>query len=98
LQKRHQACIDLSTNTLRIAQVEIPFLSEHELPEQAKRRHVEEVGQEMGQAAAQGVRVAGQKPGSVAAAAAAPGPAVQQTRGKPSEKDLETVRDDPHPR
>lgn len=36
--KRHQACIDLSTNTLRIAKTEIPFLSEHELPEQARTR------------------------------------------------------------
>ncbi|RSH84680.1 DNA damage-inducible protein 1 [Apiotrichum porosum] len=30
--KRHQACIDLSTNTLRIGATEIPFLSEHQLP------------------------------------------------------------------
>lgn len=36
--KRHQACIDLSTNTLRIAKTEIPFLSEHELPESARQR------------------------------------------------------------
>lgn len=34
--KRHQACIDLSTNTLRIGQTEIPFLSEHELPDKAR--------------------------------------------------------------
>ncbi|KAL1405205.1 DNA damage-inducible protein 1 [Vanrija albida] len=37
--KRHQACIDLSTNTLRIADTEIPFLSEHQLPDKA--RHLE---------------------------------------------------------
>lgn len=36
--KRHQACIDLSTNTLRIGDVDIPFLSEHELPEKARLR------------------------------------------------------------
>lgn len=34
--KRHQACIDLSTNTLRIGTTEIPFLSEHELPDKAR--------------------------------------------------------------
>lgn len=39
--KRHQACIDLSANTLRIAQTEIPFLSERELPEQARSRPTE---------------------------------------------------------
>jgi DNA damage-inducible protein 1 len=36
--KRHQACIDLSTNTLRIGSSEIHFLSEHELPESARQR------------------------------------------------------------
>ncbi|WOO85742.1 DNA damage-inducible protein 1 [Vanrija pseudolonga] len=34
--KRHQACIDLSTNTLRIGDTEIPFLSEHQLPDKAR--------------------------------------------------------------
>lgn len=34
--KRHQACIDLSANTLRIGNTEIPFLSEHELPDKAQ--------------------------------------------------------------
>lgn len=34
--KRHQACIDLSTNTLRIGDSEIPFLSEHQLPDKAR--------------------------------------------------------------
>lgn len=36
--KRHQACIDLSTNTLRIGHCEIPFLSEHQLPDKAQKR------------------------------------------------------------
>ena len=36
-QKRHQCCIDLSTNTLRINNTEVPFLSEHELPEKARQ-------------------------------------------------------------
>ncbi|BEJ13223.1 hypothetical protein CspHIS471_0303970 [Cutaneotrichosporon sp. HIS471] len=34
--KRHQACIDLAANCLRIGDTSIPFLSEHELPEQAR--------------------------------------------------------------
>jgi DNA damage-inducible protein 1 len=36
-QKRHQCNIDLSTNTLRINNTEVPFLAEHELPEKARR-------------------------------------------------------------
>ncbi|KAJ3262611.1 DNA damage-inducible protein 1 [Boothiomyces macroporosus] len=34
--KRHQACIDLEKNVLRINGEEVPFLSEHELPDKAK--------------------------------------------------------------
>ncbi|KAG0266566.1 DNA damage-inducible protein 1 [Actinomortierella ambigua] len=34
--KRHQACIDLRKNALVINDTEIPFLSEHELPQNAK--------------------------------------------------------------
>ncbi|KAJ3272109.1 DNA damage-inducible protein 1 [Terramyces sp. JEL0728] len=34
--KRHLACIDLEKNVLRINGEEVPFLSEHELPENAK--------------------------------------------------------------
>jgi hypothetical protein len=48
LQKRHQCCIDLSTNTLRISSTEIPFLSEHELPDKARRRGEQEIAEEMG--------------------------------------------------
>lgn len=34
--KRHQACIDLSKNALIINDIEVRFLSEHELPSSAK--------------------------------------------------------------
>ncbi|KAI8805630.1 hypothetical protein BJ742DRAFT_398539 [Cladochytrium replicatum] len=34
--KRHQACIDLKNNLLRIGDEVIPFLPEHELPERAR--------------------------------------------------------------
>lgn len=34
--KRHQACIDLATNTLRIGDHGVPFLGEHELPQSAR--------------------------------------------------------------
>ncbi|CAD6587707.1 MAG: DNA damage-inducible protein 1 [Tremellales sp. Tagirdzhanova-0007] len=54
--KRHQCCIDLSTNTLRIQSTEIPFLSEHELPDKARRRDAAAVADEMGDAAASGVK------------------------------------------
>lgn len=37
--KRHQACIDLSTNRLRIGTTEIPFLSEHQLPAKSRSPH-----------------------------------------------------------
>lgn len=43
--KRHQACIDLEKNCLRIQGREIPFLSEHELP--AKARGMEELAEEL---------------------------------------------------
>ncbi|KAG6856036.1 hypothetical protein H0H87_008140 [Tephrocybe sp. NHM501043] len=35
--KAHQACIDLAKNALRIQGREVQFLSEHELPEKARR-------------------------------------------------------------
>ena len=34
--KAHQACIDLEKNVLRIQGCEVPFLSEHELPDKAR--------------------------------------------------------------
>jgi DNA damage-inducible protein 1 len=34
--KAHQACIDLEKNVLRIQGREVPFLSEHELPDKAR--------------------------------------------------------------
>lgn len=57
--KRHQACIDLEKNCLRIQGREVRFLSEHELP--AKARHVEELAGELDNASA-----AGLPPGGVA--------------------------------
>lgn len=50
--KRHQACIDLEHNCLRIQGREIPFLPEHELPNNA--RHVEEVAEELGEKSGSG--------------------------------------------
>ena len=50
--KRHQACIDLEKNVLRIQGREVPFLAEHELPEKA--RHTEELAQEVDRASATG--------------------------------------------
>ena len=54
-QKRHQCCIDLSTNTLRINSTEVPFLPEHELPESVRRLGEAEVADEMSSAAGEGV-------------------------------------------
>ncbi|OCF56762.1 DNA damage-inducible protein 1 [Kwoniella mangroviensis CBS 10435] len=54
--KRHQCCIDLSTNTLRINNTEVPFLPEHELPDKARRRGEAEMANELGDAASQGVK------------------------------------------
>ncbi len=66
--KRHQACIDLEKNCLRIQGREVPFLPEHELPDKAHRLGGEEVAEELGQAAAGGTSaVAG--PSTAAAAA-----------------------------
>ena len=56
VQKRHQCCIDLSTNTLRVNSTEIPFLSEHELPESVRREGEQAVAGEMGDAATQGIQ------------------------------------------
>lgn len=55
-QKRHQCCIDLSTNTLRIGTTEIPFLSEHSLPDKARRRGEAAIAEEMGDAAGMAVK------------------------------------------
>ena len=55
LQKRHQCCIDLSTNTLRINTTEVPFLPEHELPDNIRRQGEAAVADEMGSAAGGGV-------------------------------------------
>ncbi|KAJ9101834.1 hypothetical protein QFC21_003174 [Naganishia friedmannii] len=46
--KRHQACIDLEKNCLRIQGREIPFLAEHQLP--AFARGAEELAEELEQA------------------------------------------------
>lgn len=50
--KRHQACIDLEKNVLRIQGREVPFLAEHELPNKA--RQMEELAEEVDQASATG--------------------------------------------
>ena len=50
--KRHQACIDLEKNVLRIQGREVRFLAEHELPNKA--RQVEELAEEIDQASATG--------------------------------------------
>jgi DNA damage-inducible protein 1 len=38
--KAHQACIDLSKNALRIQDREVRFLSEHELPDNARDQNI----------------------------------------------------------
>ncbi|RXK37373.1 DNA damage-inducible protein 1 [Tremella mesenterica] len=53
--KRHQCCIDLSTNSLRIRGTDIPFLPEHELPDKARRQREAEVASEVGDAATRGL-------------------------------------------
>lgn len=40
LQKRYQCNIDLANNVLRIQSTEIPFLAEHELPDDMLQRQV----------------------------------------------------------
>lgn len=79
--KRHQCCIDLSTNTLRIQDTEIPFLPEHELPEKARRRDAADIAQEMGDAASQGVHAGVASP---TREKATPFPGVGNTVGKSS--------------
>lgn len=71
--KRHQACIDLEKNCLRIQGREIRFLSEHELPAQA--RHVAELAGELDNASAAGLPpggVATSQPHAATAGAGAP--------------------------
>ncbi|OCF42842.1 DNA damage-inducible protein 1 [Kwoniella heveanensis CBS 569] len=63
--KRHQCCIDLSTNTLRINNTEVPFLPEHELPNKARRLGESEIADEMGQAASSGVKAGVASPETV---------------------------------
>jgi DNA damage-inducible protein 1 len=57
--KRHQACIDLEKNCLRIQGREVRFLAEHELPDKARRIGEEQVAEELGQAGAAGKLPAG---------------------------------------
>lgn len=85
--KRHQACIDLSTNTLRIAKTEIPFLSEHELPEQARTR-----ASEAGPSSASGSNAA--QPSSSQASNAPSSAPVASSSSSSSDnaRDIETVR------
>jgi len=54
-QKRHQCCIDLSSNVLRINTTEIPFLAEHQLPDKARREGEAGVAEEMGKASGEGL-------------------------------------------
>lgn len=86
--KRHQACIDLSTNTLRIAKTEIPFLSEHELPEQARMR-----APEAGPSSAPGSAAPQQPTSSQAPDPPSSGTAASSSSGSSSNaRDIETVR------
>ncbi|EKC99221.1 SNARE binding protein [Trichosporon asahii var. asahii CBS 8904] len=86
--KRHQACIDLSTNTLRIAKTEIPFLSEHELPEQARMR-----APEAGPSSVAGSAPAQPTSSTHGSSAGASGSAPSgSSSGSPNSRDIETVR------
>jgi hypothetical protein len=68
--KRHQACIDLEKNVLRIQGREVPFLAEHELPNKA--RQMEELAEEVDQASATGnLPLAPKVPGAGSAGGAA---------------------------
>jgi DNA damage-inducible protein 1 len=58
-KKRHQCCIDLSKNTLRINNTEVSFLAEHELPEKARRLGEPEEAVEPGAASGSGKQSSG---------------------------------------
>ncbi|KAL1743117.1 aspartyl protease-domain-containing protein [Schizophyllum fasciatum] len=102
--KGHRACIDLEKNVLRIQGREIPFLSEHELPEKARDsyqgRRREEAGSSAGPSSAApapsqfpgGGHTLGVQPRSTPVPAQRP----QQQRPAqttPSERDVQTLMD-----
>ncbi|KAJ3187219.1 DNA damage-inducible protein 1 [Irineochytrium annulatum] len=80
--KRHQACIDLEKNVLRIHGEELPFLSEHELPEKAREKEARVVSSDDAAAAAGSsssvVPTAGAPPPPAAASAKSAAPAPMQ--------------------
>lgn len=101
-QKRHQACIDLSTNTLRIQGRDIPFLSEHELPDKARQREEASAAEDLADASGSGSGGNSKRkfPGegsTLGASPAAPGrpaPAASSSAPAPSafpETDIATV-------
>ncbi|ODO07623.1 DNA damage-inducible protein 1 [Cryptococcus wingfieldii CBS 7118] len=69
--KRHQCCIDLPKNCLRVGDVEVPFLAEHELPSEKKREEDRKVAEDMRDAAAMGKKV--EATSSAAAGSSFPG-------------------------
>jgi DNA damage-inducible protein 1 len=95
--KRHQACIDLEKNVLRIQGREVRFLAEHELPNKA--RQVEELAEELDQASATGnlplapktpaagstFSGAGQKLGGPSASTSTPTPSTTVASGSASQ-------------
>nr|XP_018265094.1 DNA damage-inducible protein 1 [Kwoniella dejecticola CBS 10117]OBR87252.1 DNA damage-inducible protein 1 [Kwoniella dejecticola CBS 10117] len=54
--KRHQCCIDLSTNSLRINGIDVPFLPEHEIPTGPLHLGSAEVAGDVRNAATQGAK------------------------------------------
>jgi DNA damage-inducible protein 1 len=83
--KRHQACIDLEKNCLRIQGREIRFLAEHELP--SKAREAEELAQELEAASARpgakGIAPTAPHPIAASASSGAAFPGAGQSLGAP---------------
>ncbi|KAL2914331.1 DNA damage-inducible protein 1 [Polyrhizophydium stewartii] len=78
--KRHQACIDLEHNVLRINNEEVRFLAEHELPEFAK---LEASGDAPSDETRGGPSASGAAPAPAAASGAASAPGAPQPAAAP---------------